>query len=92
LGYKIVEFQETPNPNAVKCVLDHTLAAAGGGGLRSYQSPQSAAGDPLATALFAIPGVCGVLIQQEWVTVSKRPDTEWKGIKAAVKKVMGSAP
>ena len=91
LGYTVTEFQETPNPNAVKCVLDRPVTPGPGEWMRSYQSVQAAAPDPLAAALMAVPGVVGVFIHQGWVTVSKSPDTDWKGVKAAVRKVLSGA-
>ncbi len=89
MPYRVVEFQDTPNPNALKCVLDHPLPESPG--LRSYLSPEAAAGDPLASALFAVPGVVGILINPGWVTVSKSQDAPWKQIKAGVARVLGAA-
>ncbi|HYE63210.1 MAG TPA: NifU N-terminal domain-containing protein [Phycisphaerales bacterium] len=90
MGYDVVEFQDTPNPNALKCVLDRP-PPAGGSGIRSYQTAEAAAGDPLGAAMMGVPGVVGVLIGAGWVTVSKAPAAEWKAIKAGVKKVMSGA-
>jgi hypothetical protein len=92
LGYQVTEFHDTPNPNALKCVLDRPLPplASASAPLRSYQSPAAASADPLAAALFAIPGVAGVLINPGWVTISKTPDAQWKPLKAGVKKVLGA--
>lgn len=91
VGYKVVEFQETPNPNAVKCVVEPALSQPEGTGLRSYLSREAAAGDALGKRLMDLPGVSGVLIHQGWVTVSKRPEAEWKSVKAAVKKALADA-
>jgi hypothetical protein len=92
LGYQIVEFQDTPNPNALKCVLDRPLAPAPTGtALRSYQTPDAAAADPLGTALMSLPGVVGVLISSGWITISKAPEAEWKHVKSGVKKVLSGA-
>ena len=90
MGYKVVEFQDTPNPNALKCVLDRGISD-GVVGMRSYQSEQAAGGDSLGRALLGVPGVSGVLIQGEWVTVNKRAEAEWRGVKAGVKRVLGEA-
>jgi hypothetical protein len=88
--YKVVEFQDTPNPNAVKCILDPPVPE--GPAIRSYQSAQSAAADPLAASLLTLPGVAGVFILQGWVTVSKTPDAPWKAVKSAVRKALADAP
>lgn len=89
MPYRVLEFQDTPNPNALKCVLDRQLPADGA--IRSYLSPAAAASDPLAASLFTIPGVVGVLINPAWITVSKSQDAPWKQVKAGVAKVLGAA-
>lgn len=81
---RITDFQATPNPNAIKCVLDHRLPDTP----RSYFRPDQAAGDPLAIALFAIPGVTNLLIHEAFITVGKRPDADWKSIKPAVERIL----
>lgn len=90
---KIVEFQETPNPNALKCVIEGAIPQAGaaggaGGGLRSYSSPEQAEHDPFARELMAIPGVRSVLIEAGWATLVKMPEARWDGIRARAKKVV----
>lgn len=87
MGYRVRTFQETPNPNALKCVLDRSV----GGGMRSYFNAGDAAGDALGAALFAVPGVTNVLINGGWITVSKRPEAAWKEIRAGVERVLGAA-
>lgn len=82
-----VRFQQTPNPNALKCVLSRPLA----GGRRSYFNAEQARDDPLAAALFAIPGVTNVLIQNDWVTVSKSAQADWASIRPAVERVLREA-
>ena len=42
MPYNVVEFQETPNPHAMKCVLDRAIAESP----RSYFSREQAAADP----------------------------------------------
>jgi hypothetical protein len=86
----VVEFQDTPNPNAIKCVLDRAPAPLEGASVRSYATRAAAAKDPIALALFAIPGVTNVLVGPMWVTVNKSADAEWKSIKPAVKKAISA--
>lgn len=88
-----VEFQATPNPNALKCVVPaaraaRLLAPELGEKLRSYTSADAAADDPLARDLLGVAGITGVLIQPGWVTVNKAPDAAWKTIKPAVEKLL----
>ncbi len=92
MGYEVAEFQDTPNPNALKCVLASPLPPrAGDSSLRSYQSPDAATADPLAQAIFTIPGVAGVLLQTDWITITRQPGTDWKQVKAGLKRVLGAA-
>jgi hypothetical protein len=82
------EFRDTPNPNAVKCLLDRSI----GEGMRSYFNATQAAGDPVAERLFAIDGVTNVLIHGDWLTVGKRPDAPWGPIRKAVEGVLRGPP
>ena len=47
--------------------------------------------DGLARRLFAIEGVTNVLVNGDWVTVSKRGDVGWAGVKREVERVLGDA-
>lgn len=69
-----VRFQPTPNPNAGKFATDRTVVQSGS---RSYFSAEQAAGDPVAEALFAIPGVASVFMVADFITVTKTPDARW---------------
>lgn len=81
---KVVQFEATPNPNAVKCLLD----ARASEGPRSYFNAAAAQADPLARALFAVPGVTNVLILGDFITVSKDPAAAWSALKPAVRRVI----
>jgi hypothetical protein len=81
---KVVQFEATPNPNAVKCLLDGTASD----GPRSYFNAAAAEADPLARALFALPGVTNVLILGGFITVSKHPEAAWSTLKPAVRRVI----
>ena len=89
MPYKVIDFQETPNPNALKCVLDASPAPDGP---RSYvKSGPAASADPLGAALMAIPGIHNVLIHHGWITIGKSPDASWKSVKTAVQRALGEA-
>lgn len=86
----LIQFQDTPNPDALKCILSEGVPPIeGGNGLRSYHTRDSAAGDPLGSRLMTLPGVVGVLINPQWITVTRAPGTDWRSIKAGVKQVLG---
>jgi len=87
MGFKVVEVQPTPNPNAVKFILDREVVAQP----TSFFNPDQATDHPLAKKLFAIPGVSSLLFLGDFVTVNKRPDVPWKDITKAVESVLGTA-
>lgn len=91
MPYKVTEFQSTPNPNAVKCVLDRAIRDPGAGSV-AWRSAGAASGDPTAAAIFGIPGVNNLLINADWITVGKAPEADWKAIKQEVKRVLGAIP
>jgi Scaffold protein Nfu/NifU N terminal len=70
----------TPNPNALKFTLDTRLPE-----MFNVTSPEAAAGNPFAEALFAVDGVASVFGTGDFVTVNRRPGTDWDPIVAAVK-------
>lgn len=93
MGYRVREFQETPNPGAIKCVLEGPIAPLPGAELkpRSYRTAESAHADPLASRLFGVPGVSNVLIASDWVTIGKSPEASWKSVKSAVEQALAAA-
>jgi NFU1 iron-sulfur cluster scaffold homolog, mitochondrial len=76
-----IEVAQTPNPNALKFNLDHKLLESGS---RSYATRFEAMDDPLATAIFAIPGVQSLFYMADFITVTKDPGAAWEGIVRAV--------
>jgi hypothetical protein len=88
MPYEVVEFQQTPNPNALKCVLDRPIAPAP----RSYRSREDVRDDPAAAALFALPGVTNLLFLDAWVTVGKSPETRWATLKPAITRALRECP
>ncbi|HEX6989257.1 MAG TPA: NifU N-terminal domain-containing protein [Bacillota bacterium] len=69
--------QPTPNPNSVKFTLDRTVSE---GTSQTYQNAQEAEESPLATAIFAVPGVTMVFLLNNFVTVGKDPSAAWHDI------------
>jgi hypothetical protein len=70
-----VRFQPTPNPNAGKFTVDRTLVE--GRSSRSFHSPEQAAADPVAAALFELDGVASIFMVEDFVTVTKQPAADW---------------
>jgi hypothetical protein len=87
MPYKVLEAQPTPNPNAMKFVLDRPIT----GQPISYFNAEAAKSDPLASRLFEIRGVTSVLLLGDFVTVNKQAEVKWSAITARVKGVLASA-
>ncbi len=79
-----IQFDQTPNPNALKCITNLQLSPSP----RSFFNVDQAQDEPLACALFAISGVTNVLINTNWVTVNKHADTNWNTLKPKIRKVL----
>ncbi len=88
MALAVREFQPTPNPNALKCVLSAPME----GPIRSFRTPKDADGHPLAMAIFALPGVTGLLLSGSWLTVNKSPEADWKPIRQGVQSVLAQVP
>lgn len=71
---KVINIEPTPNPNALKFVLNGKILASG---VRSFRDFVSAVGDPLGSGLFALGGVASVFYMDRFVTVNKEQDHEW---------------
>jgi hypothetical protein len=87
MPYLVKAFQPTPNPNALKCILDRRIAERP----RSYFNPADAAADPIGSRLFAIAGVTNILMNGDWLTVSKSAAADWPTIKTGVERVLREA-
>jgi Fe-S cluster biogenesis protein NfuA len=80
---KIVIRAETSfaDPDTCRFTVDRAVHP---GGPFFFDSEESAAGSPLISQLFALDGVAGVLVAESVVTVGKRPDVNWDGLKARI--------
>jgi Fe-S cluster biogenesis protein NfuA len=67
--------ERTPNPNSLKWVLGRRIVD-GPGGAHFERRPEPGV-SPLAARLFDVDGVTGVFLAANFVTVSKRADTDW---------------
>jgi len=69
----------TPNPNAMKFSLDVKLP-----GTLNLANADAAAGNPFATAVFAVEGVQSLFGVNDFVTVTRTPGADWDTIVAGV--------
>lgn len=75
---KIEEIEYTPNPNAVKFILDQPITM--GGMTRSFEDAEQAEGTPLAEKILAIEHVKSAFFADRWITVTQDGDTDWHGL------------
>lgn len=89
MPYTVTRFESTPNPNAVKCLVEPSPGPVP----RSYFNAGQVdhADDPLASALFQIEGVTTLLIHTRFITVNKKPDAPWPRIKKAIQTTLAEA-
>jgi Fe-S cluster biogenesis protein NfuA len=90
LGFRM-HAERTPNPNSIKWVLGRPVVE--GGISAHFDQPPASEVSPLGARLFAIDGVIGAFFASNFVTVTKRPGTEWTDIAQpivdAIKGVLG---
>ncbi len=81
---KVLSIQPTPNPNAYKFFLDKTLTSRP----REIGDPSKVTDDPLATALFAIPGVKSLFFMDDFVTVTWEDSANWRTVTDQVRALL----
>jgi hypothetical protein len=86
MGFRVTEIQPTPNPNAVKLMLDRSVAAQP----MSFFNAAAAKDHPLAAALFAIEGVTSLLLLGDFITINKSPAADWADIKRRARAVLAA--
>ena len=84
MAFSVLEVQPTPNPNALKFLLDRSISEQP----TSFLSAGAAGDHPVATKLFAIDGVSSLLLLGDFVTVNKSPGANWADIKPRVQRVL----
>ncbi len=73
-----IQTESTPNPATLKFLPGQAVLEVG---TADFPSADTAAKSPLATRLFAVAGVAGVFLGNDFVTVTKSDDVEWDHIK-----------
>ena len=76
-----IQTEQTPNPATLKFLPGCAVAPAG---TAHFADAGSARRSPLAERLFALPGVAGVFLGADFVTVSKAEDSDWYQLKPAI--------
>ena len=76
-----IETEGTPNPATLKFLPGRDVM---GLSTADFASPVSAIRSPLATALFALPGVARVFLGGDFVTITKNDQLSWQALKPQV--------
>ena len=84
MAFEVTEVQPTPNPNATKFVLDRAVTEQPS----SFFNAEAARDHPIASKLFAIPGVSSLLLLGDFITVNKDPASKWQPITKRVRQVL----
>jgi hypothetical protein len=87
VAFVVREIQPTPNPNAMKFVLDATITSTPA----RFYSQEEAASHPLATRLLSVAGVSNIMLLGDFVTVGKKPEARWSEIKPQITRLLQSA-
>lgn len=88
MGYRVIEVQPTPNPNALKFVLDRPVSERP----LSFFNAAAAQDFPLAKRLFEIAQVSSLLLLGDFITINKSPDGDWDDIRSQARAVLAAAP
>lgn len=76
-----IQTEQTPNPATLKFLPGQMVM---GSGTADFTSAEAAQRSPLAEALFAVEGVCGVFLGADFVTVTKDDGKDWQVLKPSV--------
>ncbi len=76
-----IQTETTPNPATLKFLPGQDVMAVG---TADFPSVDSAASSPLARRIFAVGGVTGVFLGNDFVTVTKEAEIAWDHVKPAI--------
>ncbi|MCG8510216.1 MAG: NifU N-terminal domain-containing protein, partial [Rhodospirillales bacterium] len=76
-----IQTEATPNPSTLKFLPGCTVMEQG---TANFTGADTAGKSPLAQRLFALDGVTGVFLGNDFVTVTKAEDKDWEGMKPLI--------
>ena len=76
-----IQTESTPNPATLKFLPGQSVL---GTGTADFPTEDAAGGSPLAKRIFAVEGVSGVFLGNDFVTVTKDETQEWDVLKAPI--------
>ena len=77
-----IQTETTPNPASLKFLPGRIVLGSGTAEYRDVSEAEPSS--PLAVRLFGVPGVTGVFLGGDFITVTKGDDVEWQHVKPAV--------
>lgn len=80
-----IDPQDTPDPNVMRFVTDRTLNP---GAAKAYYRSDEAGADPVAADFFAIEGVAGLMIVNDFCMAHKADSAAWDDLVPKIKAVM----
>ena len=80
-----IHVQSTPNPNALKFILDRPVKTEG---KVTYKSAEECHTNPLARQLFTVPNVTEVYFFENVITITQDGNGDWDSIEEKVKSVI----
>jgi NFU1 iron-sulfur cluster scaffold homolog, mitochondrial len=87
-GFKVLEIQTTPNPDAYRFELNQIAIEFDS---INFSSQEEALGDPFAKAVFNLYGVENVFIKDDFITVTKSPVVGWGSLTEMIEKAIGTS-
>ena len=76
-----IQTESTPNPATLKFLPGQSVLEVG---TADFPSAETAGDSPLAQRIFAVSGVAGVFLGNDFVTVTKAEESAWEHIKPAI--------
>ena len=77
-----IETEGTPNPATLKFLPGREVMGAAG--TADFTSAEAAARSPLASRIFALPGVARVFLGSDFITVTQTEDSDWRTLRPQV--------
>src|SRR6266571_2532320 len=76
-----IQTEPTPNPATLKFLPGRVVM---GQGTANFTDPAASQRSPLAQRLFTLPGVTGVFLGADFITVSKDDGSDWYQLKPSI--------
>lgn len=83
----LIQIENTPNENALKFIPGKDVLPDGVS-FKSYASVDDCSSSPLAKEILSIDGIIGVFLADNFITVSKKDELDWDGLKTKIISIM----